>query len=71
MKMKQPKKLTKDQKEICSAHGLNPENYMLIEEMMFYIKVIEKTSKKILYLDKFIKKSGGNRCILREELIQQ
>lgn len=71
IKMKQPKKLTREQKEICSAHGLNPENYMLVEEMMFYIKVIEKNASKILYLDKFIKKSGGNRCILREDLIQQ
>lgn len=68
--MKQPKKLTREQKIICSAHSLKADDWMFLEETDFNIKVIHKESGKIKYLDKFIKKKVGNRCILREDLIK-
>ena len=53
--MKQPKKLSRAQKEIVSAHHLRPNNWMLVEEMEFYLKIIHKDSKKIKMVDKFRK----------------
>ena len=68
--MKQPKKLTREQKEIVSAHGLVANNWMFVEDVTeSHIKVINKNLKTKKYLDKFIDKKVGNRCILREELI--
>lgn len=53
--MKQPKKLTRQQKEIVAAHYLRPKNWMLVEEMEFYLRIIHKDSKKIKMVDKFRK----------------
>ena len=49
--MKQPKKLTKEQKQAVSAYHLNAKNWMLVEEMGEYLKIINKdTGKtKIIY----------------------
>lgn len=52
--MKQPKKLTRKQKEAVLAYGYNPDNWMLVEEMEFYIKIIHKESKRIKMIDKFL-----------------
>ena len=68
--MKQPKKLTREQKEICSANNLKADDWMFIEETGFHIKVIHKETGKVKWLDKFIKKKVGNKCILREDLIK-
>lgn len=51
--MKQPKKLTRAQKECLSAHYLNPDHWMLVEETEFYLRVIKKGTKTIRSLDKF------------------
>lgn len=40
--MKQPKKLTRQQKECLSAHHLNADNWALVEETDFYLKIINK-----------------------------
>lgn len=69
--MKRPKSLTKEQKEIVSAHNLNLNDWLFVKETDFHIKVINKDMVRFRYLDKFIKKRSGNRCILREDLIQQ
>lgn len=53
--MKQPKRLTKDQKIIASAHELIPSQWMLLEEMEFYLKLIKKDTKQIKFIDKFRK----------------
>ena len=53
--MKQPKKLTRRQKECLSAHHLRADNWMLVEETEFYLKVIHKQTNKIRMLDKFRK----------------
>ena len=57
--MKQPKKLTREQKEIVSSHGLPAKDYMLVEEMEFYYKLIHKETGKMKTIDKF--KRGKSR----------
>ena len=57
--MKQPKKLTRAQKEIVSANGLNPNDWFFLQEMDFYIKIVHRTKGTTKMIDKFRK--GGNR----------
>lgn len=58
--MKQAKKLTREQKIAVSAHGLNPDNWMLVEQTEFYLKIIHKSSEKIRRVDRYaISKKGG------------
>lgn len=60
--MKQPKKLTREQKIAVSATGLNPRNWMLAEQTEFYLKIIHKTSGKIRRIDRYaIPKRGGKK----------
>ena len=42
--MKQPKKLTREQKECLSAHYLNCKDWMMVEETEFYDRIINKLS---------------------------
>lgn len=51
--MKQPKKLTRSQKECLNAHHLNADNWALIEETEFYLKIINKETGKRKSVDKF------------------
>lgn len=51
--MKQPKKLTRSQKECLSAHHLKADNWMLVEETDFYLKIINKETSKRKSVDKF------------------
>lgn len=39
--MKQPKKLTREQKILVSAAGINAKNWMLVEQIEFYLKIIQ------------------------------
>lgn len=57
--MKQPKRLTRIQKECVRAHNLNPRNWMLVAETEFYYKIIHKESGKMKSIDKFF--NGGRR----------
>ena len=57
--MKQPKRLTRQQKQIVTANGLNASNWMLAEETDFYLKLINKETGKKRAVDKFWK--GGRR----------
>lgn len=57
--MKQPKRLTRQQKQIVAANGLNAGNWMLAEETDFYLKLINKETGKKRAVDKFWK--GGRR----------
>lgn len=54
--MKQPKKLTRTQKEIVSSHGLKADEWVLVEETDFYYKLINKTSGVKKPVDKFRRK---------------
>ena len=51
--MKQPKKLTGEQKECLSAHYLNCKDWMLVEETEFYYRIINKNTGTIKSVDKF------------------
>ena len=42
--MKQPKKLTRNQKACLSAHSLDWRDWMLVEETEFYYRIIHKES---------------------------
>ena len=58
--MKQPKKLTREQKQIVFAHRLNPNNWMLVEETEFYLKLINKENGRKTSVDKFYKGGKAN-----------
>lgn len=51
--MKQPKKLTREQKECLSARYLNCKDWMLVEETEFYYRIINKNTGAIKSVDKF------------------
>lgn len=51
--MKQPKKLTREQKEALTASHLNAKEWMLIEETDFYLKVVNKETGQRKSVDKF------------------
>ena len=53
--MKQPKRLTYEQKLIVSGHNLNPNQWMFVEELVFYIKIIHKETGVTKLIDKFRK----------------
>ena len=53
--MKQPKKLTRNQKQCVASHMLNPENWMLVQEMEFYLRIINKQTGQTRMIDKFRK----------------
>ena len=59
--MKQPKRLTRSQKECLSAHYLNAGNWMLVEETEFYLKIINKQTGKVRNVDKFKRTKKGMR----------
>lgn len=54
--MKQPKRLTRNQKEILSANRLKADNWSLVEETEFYLKIINKESGKTRMVDKLRRK---------------
>ena len=55
--MKQPKRLTRNQKECVSAHHLNANEWALIKETEFYLHIIQKGTKQIKIIDKFRRKN--------------
>lgn len=55
--MKQPKKLTREQKEIVSNNGLIANNWMFLEDLGSYLKIINKSSKKTKIVDKYRKRN--------------
>lgn len=60
MVMKQPKKLTREQKEIVAGHNLNPSDWMFICESDFSITVCRKDRPEIKkILDRFKKMKRG------------
>ena len=53
--MKQPKKLTRNQKEIVQSHGLIPDNWMLQQETEFYLHLVNKKTQSKKTIDKFMR----------------
>ena len=54
--MKQPKKLTRNQKEIVFNNHLDPKEYALVEEREFYIRIMHRESGRCKTITKFTKK---------------
>ena len=54
--MKQPKRLTRSQKEALSAYYLPAKEYSLVEETEFYIKVIHRDTGRIKMVDKYARR---------------
>lgn len=50
--MKRPKRLTLEQKKAVSAYHLNPKNWMVLEELGEYIKLINKETGKTRIIDR-------------------
>lgn len=60
--MKQPKKLTREQKQIVSNTGFVPDNWMLEQETEFYLKIVHKTTGTRRTIDRYaIPKRGGRK----------
>lgn len=53
--MSRPKRLTREQKIILSSHGLNPDQWLLIEETEFFLKLIDKSTGRKYNTDKFLR----------------
>lgn len=58
--MKQPKKLTREQKIAVSAAGLLPDNWMLEKETEFYLHIINKTTGTRRTVDRYAIPKKGN-----------
>lgn len=50
--MKQPKRLTRKQKEAVSSYGLNPMKWMLLKDGDVYITIINKRNGKTKVIEK-------------------
>lgn len=51
-KIKQPKKLTLDQKKLLSRGGINPDEWMCRFEDKAYLHIVSKKSGKVMIVDK-------------------
>lgn len=45
--MKQPKRLTRSQKQMVSEHRLNPVNWMVVEDSKEYLVLCHKKTKTV------------------------
>lgn len=65
--MKNPRRLTREQKSAVLAAGLNAEKWMLVSESEFYLKVTHKTLGKTRRIDRYaIPKKGLVRNYVRD-----
>lgn len=61
--MKQPKRLTCEQKRCLSAHSLNWKDWMFVEETEFCYRIINKKTGAIKSVDKFRREAVKNGTI--------
>ena len=54
--MKQPQKLTREQKIAVSAYYLNPKDWELLETYGAYIKIVNKANGKTLIIDQYARR---------------
>jgi len=54
--MKQPKKLTYDQKKAVSAYNLNRRDWALVSEGEVYLRIINKRTNETRFIDKYARK---------------
>lgn len=50
--MKQPRKLTRDQKILLSSQGIDPSHYALQQELPNSLILVEKATGKLLVVEK-------------------
>ena len=50
--MKQPKKLTRDQKIMLSRQGYNPKQYLLIRDLPYYLVLQDRKTALEVVVDK-------------------
>ena len=50
--MKQPKKLTREQKKLLTKKGMNAKEYMMVAESNLILIIIEKKTGKLLTIGK-------------------
>lgn len=55
--MKQPHKLTRNQKEVVSSWDLDPADWQCAKETEFYLKLIHKETGQKKTIDNFKRKS--------------
>lgn len=60
--MKRAKRLTREQKECLSAHYLNVNKWLLLEETEFYLKIINIETGKRKIVDKFRRLKRNGHC---------
>ncbi len=53
--MKQPKKLTRNQKECLMTHKLNPKEWGFVAETDFHYKIVNRSTGAVRSVDKFVK----------------
>lgn len=53
MEYKRPRKPVRWQKECLSAHHLKVDDWLILEETEFYLKIINTKTKKTKHVDKF------------------
>ena len=56
--MKQPKKPTRNQKEIIRSNGLNEKDWMVVRESDFYINLVHKKTGQRKRIDNYLLKGG-------------
>ena len=59
--MKQPKRLTRDQKSIVASYGVDPDDWMLLCEDDFAVTIIHKRDNVKRTLGKQRKEKGYDR----------
>lgn len=59
--MKQPKRLTREQKQAVSAAGYLPDNWQLEQETEFYLKIVHKRTGVRRTVDRYAIPKKGER----------
>ena len=59
--MKQPRRLTLNEKKAVSAYNLDPDDYMLQKDGDPYITIVHKVSGKTKIIDKYAKPKKGEQ----------
>ena len=58
--MKQPKRLTREQKVVLSSHNMKPDEWLFIADIGSYYKVVHKQTGRIKLVDKYYKRKEEN-----------
>lgn len=59
--MKQPRRLTLNEKKAVSAYGLDPDDWMLQKDGDPYITIVHKKEGYLKFIDKYARAKKGER----------